>query len=107
MPLDQTIQDAYNFIRDVAKAFGVIPAAYADLIDLGTGYHYTRLMLVNTTDADIVVKFVNSSITAEYTVPAGSDQTLDRFSHRGVIQYKYSTIPTIGYFKLTSWLGAQ
>ena len=100
-------QDAFNFIKDVTKAFGVIPAAYAELIDLGTAFHYSRIQLINTTDADVVIKFVNIAITSEYTVPAGSAQTLDKFSHKDVIQYKYSSAPSLGYFKLTSWLGAK
>lgn len=105
--MDQIITDQYNFIQDVTKAFGVIPAAYASLIDLETGFHYNHIQLVNTTDEDVVVKFTNAAITAEYTIPSNSSQTLDQFSHNGVIQYKYSAAPSTGFFKLTSWLGKQ
>jgi hypothetical protein len=103
----QTITDQYNFIKDVSKAFGVIPAAYATLIDLETGFHYNHIMLVNRTDADIILKFANTAITAELTVPALSSSVFDEFSHNGIIQYKYVSAPTSGSFKLTSWLGYQ
>lgn len=104
---EQTITDRYNFIKDISKAFGVIPAAYATLIDLETGFHYNHTILDNKTDADIVLKFANTVTNAEYTVPALSTVVLDQFSHNGIVQYKYATAPTIGYFKLTSWLGKQ
>ena len=104
---DQTITDSFNFIKDVTKAFGVIPAVYEALIDLGTGFHYNHIQFVNTTNQSVVVLFVNSAITAEYTIPANSAQTLDQFSHKGLIQYKYSAAPAVGFFKLTSWLGLQ
>jgi len=106
--LEQTETNRYNFIKDVSKAFGDVPAAYTDLIDLGSRFKYNHLMLVNSTDTDIILLFENSDITAEYTVPANSSQVLDKFSHNRVVQYKYvSAAPTSGFFKLTSWLGGE
>ena len=103
------ITDRFNFIKDATKAFGVIPAAYASLIDLGTDYHYNHIQLVNTTDQSVVIKFVNSAIVAEYTIPSNSSQTFDQFSHKDEIEYRYVGVvaPTVGFFKLTSWLGLQ
>lgn len=101
------ITNQYNFIKDISKAFGDIPAAYATLIDLDKQISYNHIMLVNGTDANIIIKFTNSAITSEYTVPANSTQVLDNFLHNSIIQYKYVSAPTTGYFKLTSWLGAS
>lgn len=108
MSLDKTITDRYNFIKDIKKLFSEVPASYATLIDLSENFHYNHLMVVNATDKDITLKFTNSNITAEYIVPAYSEQTLDEFSHNRIIQYKYTiSAPTVGFFKLTSWLGFQ
>lgn len=109
--MSQTIKDQYNFIKDVTKAFGVIPAAgaIATLIDLGTGYHYNHIEFINTTDQDILITFANTVTTATYTVLAGSTSVKDQFSHNGIVQYNYvgAVAPTVGIFKLTSWLGLQ
>ena len=103
----QTIPDQFNFIKDVSKAFGAVPAAFATLIDLETQFHYNHIQIVNRLDADIILKFANMATSAEYTVPSLSAQVLDEFSHNGIIQYKYVLAPSSGFLKLTSWLGYQ
>ena len=107
--MTQRITDQFNFIKDVTKAFGVIPATAAALIDLGTDYHYNHIEVINTTDQDVLLTFANTATTATYRVLAGTSVVKDQFSHNGIIQYNYvgAIAPTIGIFKLTSWLGLQ
>ena len=84
------------------KAFGDVPAAFGTLIDVGTSITSTNLMLYNSTDVNITIKFVESSL--EMIIPAGVGITQSPFLHNGLIEYKYTTVaPTSGEFLIKSW----
>jgi len=97
---DPTGQFHTNIIDEVIKAFGDVPAAFASLIDLDTNYTRTHLLIVNSLNQDIIVKFE----TKEITFPAGKDIFIDGFKHNGELKYKYKTsAPTAGNIQFISY----
>ena len=83
-------------------AFGSIPAAFANLINVGTDQYSTTLMYYNSTDVEITLKLVESGV--EIPVPAGLGITQYPFPHNGVIQYKYASgAPSSGAFLIKSF----
>jgi hypothetical protein len=86
-----------NIIKEVIKAFGVVPATFETLIVLGSIYTYTHFFIINSLDKDIVLKFGNNEIT----FPTSKDIWLDNFKFEGTIQYKYkSDAPTSGNLQI-------
>lgn len=90
---DPAGQFTANILVEAIKAFGDVPASYGTLIDLGTSYTYTHFLVVNSLDADIMIKFGDSEITFQ----ANKDIWMDGIKLDGVIQYKdKSGSPTSG-----------
>lgn len=90
---DPTGQFIPNQIIESIKAFGVIPAVFGTLIDLGTDYSYTHFLVTNSLDNDVVIKFG----TNEITFKANKDIWIDNFIFNDIIEYKYKTLaPTVG-----------
>ena len=86
-----------NIIIETIKAFGDVPVSLDTLIDLGTIYSYTHLLVVNSLDEDIVIKFGDNEITFQ----SGKDMWIDDFKLDNVIQYKYKTsAPTAGSLQI-------
>lgn len=102
-----TRPEQYNYIKNVSKVFGVIPAVYETLIDLTTDYAYNSIEIFNRTNADILLKFEGALTTSVLVIPSLTNSVHDRFLHNGIIQYKYVLAPTSGTFFLTSWLGGK
>ena len=100
------IPQALNDVVQSIRAFGDIPATYSVLTNLEKETAYTHLILVNTTDQPVTLKFLNSAKTVELQVDANMSITLDNFPHWDVILYKYtSAAPTSGFFQQISWGG--
>ena len=94
------VQESYNKFVDINKAFGVIPAAFELLVDLGVSYKYQRVLVLNGTDSDIILKFGSS----EMLIKTNISISLDAFLVQKEISYKYvSGAPTSGDFKLVIW----
>lgn len=81
-----------NNMKNVAVAYGSIPAALATLIALGTTYTYQHLMVVSTLDTDVVIKIGDN----EVTFPANKNVTVDNFPFNGTLTYKYASAPSSG-----------
>jgi len=95
-----------NWLIDTNKAFGDIPAAYATLVDLGVELIYRRLLILNTLNADVIIKFTNTSGTVEKLIRANVSSGFDEFWHNDIIEIKYvSSAPTAGFIDFTSWRG--
>jgi len=45
-----------NNIKSSNVAFGAVPAALTELIDLGTVYTYNKLMIMSTLDTSVTIK---------------------------------------------------
>jgi|GEM_PF-6772990 len=91
-----------NELFNTVQAFGSIPASFAPLLDLGTDQFSTTLMLYNSTDVEMTVRFAETG--SELKVPAGIGPVLYPFPHNGVLEYKYSSaVPGSGYFYIVSW----
>ena len=88
-------------------AFGGIGAAYVSLVDLGTDYLYNDLVVDNSTDQDIVLKFVNGQdgvASSEVVIPASTALTFDSFRYWDDVEIKYrSRQPTLGSVMLWCW----
>jgi hypothetical protein len=86
-----------NIIIDAVKAFGDVPAVYGTLIALPATYVYTHLVIVNSLDADILIKFGTNEITFQLN----KDLVLDDFKYNGTIEYKYKVgAPTSGSLQI-------
>lgn len=88
-----------NIIEEVIKAFGDVPATFTTLIDLGTIYTYQHLLIINSLDEDITIKFGTKNITFQ----AGKDLWMDNFKFDGILQYKYNTVPTSGSIQIVCY----
>lgn len=82
-----------NIITEIIKAFGDIPVSLTTLIDLGTTYIYTHLIVINSLDDDTTIKFGANEIT----FLANTNVVMDNFKFNDIIEYKYkSSAPTAG-----------
>lgn len=85
-----------NIIVESIKAFGDVPVSYDTLIDLTTfnsTYVFTHMLIINSLDEDVTIKFGNNTIT----IQALKDIWFDNLIYDGIIQYKYkSSAPTVG-----------
>lgn len=81
-----------NNIKSVSKAFGDVPASLGTLLTLGDIYTYNHMLVVNSLDADVVIKIGDN----EVTFPTNKNVTLDNFSHSGTLTYKYASAPSSG-----------
>ncbi len=94
-----------NFLKETVKNFGDITGSYTQLVDLGKNYVFRRLLIYNTLDEDVMIKFINTEIV-EKTIRAGVNIGFDEFRHNDVIQIKHlGSAPTAGLIELTSWRG--
>ena len=86
---------------------GSIGAAYGTLIDLGTDYLYNDLIVNNTTDHDIELKFVNGLVgvaSSEVVIPKYTSLTFDSFRYWDLVELKYRTSqPTLGSVMIWCW----
>lgn len=90
-----------NNIKQVEKAFGDVPAAYTQLIDLGTTHVFTNMLIQNELNREIAFKFFGGD---EISVPDADCCHFSDFNHNDVIEYKYLvSAPTNGVIKITSW----
>ena len=90
-----------NDIIDTNKVFGDAPAAYAELVDLGTDRNYYKMIAVSTLDKPITLKLESGR---ELIVEANQTITLDSFLHNDVIQWKHNGVaPLSGSFKLINY----
>lgn len=86
-----------NKITEVIKVFGDVPVSLTTLIDLGTTYIYTHLLVVNSLNNDVTIKFGDNEIT----LPSSKDLAVDCFRFNDVIEYKYKTLaPTSGSMQI-------
>lgn len=94
-----------NHIKEVRKAFGVVPAAFATLIDLGEDYVYSHLAIVSELNQGVTLQFTEvDGTTREITLDDDDDLILDGFRHYGVIKYKYTSVaPASGDIVVRSW----
>lgn len=99
MALDNLGQVNVNIIQEASKAFGVVPAAYATLIDLGTTKVYEHVLVINSLNNATNLKFGDSVIT----LPAVTNIAIDGFKHNGIVQYKYVLAPTLGTLHVIFW----
>jgi len=81
-----------NKIKNVSVAYGSVPAAFGTLIALGTVYTYNHMLVVNSLDANVVIKIGDN----EVTFPANTNITIDNLSHNGTLTYKYASAPSSG-----------
>ena len=94
-----------NFVKETVKAYGDITDSYTQLVDLGADYVFRRMLIYNTLDKDVIIKFTNTE-TVEKTLRAGIDYGFDEFRHNGVIEIKsVGDVPTSGLIEFTSWRG--
>jgi len=94
---DPAGQTNTNIMKEVIKAFGDVPAAFGTLIDLDVIYSYTHLLVINSLDKDIVLKFGSNEITFQ----TNKDMWIDNFKFDGIIEYKYkSAAPTAGSLQI-------
>ena len=74
-----------NIIKEAIKVFGDIPASFETLIDLGTVYVNTHLIIVNSLDEDIIITTGDNEIT----IKALKDMWMDGLKYQNIVQYKY------------------
>ena len=99
MPLrnDPAGQTNTNIIKEVIKAFGDVTATLGTLIDLDVIYSYYHLLVINSLDNDIVIKFGDNEITFQ----TNKDMWIDNFKFDGIIQYKHKGVaPTAGSLQI-------
>lgn len=110
-PAEEQSQEAKKltgFVKEAEKAFGVVPAAFEELIDLGAEYIYGHVLFRNSTDAVIELQFINGQQAGQFTtmtLQAGQVLLMDGFRNIGVVKYKYSAAgaPTINEFYALFW----
>jgi len=85
-----------NKIKSVSVAFGSVPASLGTLLALGTTYTYNSVIVMNTLDADVVIKFGDN----EVTFPTNKDVVIDKFPCNGTLTYKYASAPSSGTLKV-------
>jgi len=81
-----------NAIKGSSVAYGTVPAALTDLIDLGTVRTYSKIIIMTTLDTSITLKIGDNEIV----IPANKNITLEKSYYNGVIQYKYNSAPSSG-----------
>jgi len=85
-----------NNIKSSSVAYGTVPAALTELIDLGTVYTYNKLMIMSTLDTSVTIKIGANEIV----IPANKNITFDNVPYNGVISYKYNAAPGSGNLNL-------
>lgn len=85
-----------NNIKGTSVAFGSVPAALTTLIDLGTVYTYSDLMIMSSLDTDATLKIGANEIV----IPANKNITINNKFYNGIIQYKYVSAPSSGNFAI-------
>lgn len=81
-----------NNIKGSSVAFGSVPAALTDLIDLGTVYTYNKIIIMTSLDTSITLEIGGNEIV----IPANKNVTLDNSYYNGIIKYKYNSAPSSG-----------
>lgn len=100
-------KDGQQFKNDITEgelAFGAVSAdpAYGTLVDLGLLKMHNHLMIQNTLDVEVSLRFTATG--SVITIEANESLTFDDFNHNGIIQCKDNGVaPTSGNIKTRSW----
>jgi len=81
-----------NNVKGTTKAYSDLTASLATLLDLGTEYSYNTLMIMNSLDANFVLKIGENEIV----FPANKNIVIENVVFNNVIQYKYDSAPSAG-----------
>ena len=94
------ISDYENVLKETRKIWSLAPVTFETLVDYGQDVSFHGIVLDNQTNAELAFKIGNS----EFTVPPARWLVLDEFKHRGILQWKYSSVaPTEGNLTVKSW----
>jgi hypothetical protein len=89
-----------NIIKEGSKAHGDITANYTDLIDLGDDSSFKSIIIENTTNQELSLKFGSNEIT----IATSKTLTFNNFFHGGTIQVKHNgAAPGSGKIVTRSW----
>lgn len=98
-------QQFFNNIEEEKISYGDVSTSYETLIDLGTTYTRSSLLIENTLDENVKLNFVNTETAIkEITISAETDYSFDDFEHNGIIQIKAEDgLPSTGDLIIKSW----
>jgi len=93
--------DALNNIEEGSLAFGSVGAGYSTILALGTSQVYAHLLISNSLNQDIVLRFGGAN---EMTISASESRTMDGVILNGNIEIKHNgAAATAGTIYLNAW----
>lgn len=94
------ISDYEDVLKETKKVWSLAQATFETLVDYGQSIIYHGIVLDNQTNTELAFKIGSS----EFTIPPARWLVLDEFKHRGILQWRYSSVaPTEGYLTVKSW----
>ena len=97
------LREPCNF-KEVIKLYTFFTAEYQEVLELEEGKDYRAIVITNTTDKDVKIKFIsNKDVENEITVYANEKFALDNFIINGVIEAKFVEAVSSGRLRIWCW----